>query len=90
MIYFISYDIEAGESRAYADVSLAIEACGAARRFQKSVWLLSTTKTAVEIRNLMKPFLSGNDTLFVGRLNTDDWAGWRTKLQAWIHDQYSA
>lgn len=86
MIYYISYDIEDGETRDYSNVSLAIESCGEAKRFQKSVWLLSSTKTAVQIRDVVKAVLNGSDTLFVARLDPQDWAGWRTKLQAWIQE----
>lgn len=86
MIYVVSYDLSQSESEKYSDVEVALASCGVVNHFQRSVCLLSSEKTAVEIRDTVKPYLDKCDTLFVGGLN-HNWAGWRTKLQAWIQEQ---
>ena len=83
MVYFVSYDLSEGSPKDYSVVEVALESCGEAKRFQGSVWLLSSDLSAVAIRDTIKPYLDGTDTLFVGELGRG-WAGWRTKLQAWI------
>lgn len=86
MIYVVSYDLSQGAPENYSDVEVALASCGEVNKFQQSVCLLSSEKTAVEIRDTVKPYLDKCDTLFVGELNRN-WAGWRTKLQAWIQEK---
>lgn len=85
MIYVVSYDLSEDGPQNYSDVEVAIEGCGEAKHFQKSVWLLSSSLSAPEIRDIVKSHLGGSDTFFVGELG-GGWAGWRTKLQAWISE----
>lgn len=85
MIYIVSYDLSEDGPQNYSDVEVAIEGCGEAKHFQKSGWLLYSSLSAPEIRDAVKPYLGGSDTFFVGELGRG-WAGWRTKLQAWISE----
>ena len=58
----------------------------------ESTWLIVTTKTCVEIRDLLKPHLDANDELLVTKLE-GDWASyglsptvteWLNKNVVWL------
>ena len=84
-IYIASYDLSE-PNRDYEGVGGALASCGEVKRVQQSVWLIATSSTAVEIRDAVKPFLEGEDSFFVTQLDIQDWAGWRTRAQAWISE----
>lgn len=86
MIYIVSYDCDGEGTPDYANIAAALDQCGVVRRFQQSVCLVSSELSAIQIRDAVKPSLGPLDTLFVARLEATDWAGWRTKMQAWIRE----
>lgn len=90
MIYIVSYDCEEEGQPDFANIAAALDRCGVVRRFQRSVCLVSSKLSAIEIRDAVKSSLGALDTLFVARLEATDWAGWRTKMQAWIRENRDA
>lgn len=82
-VFIVSYDLKSDDNPNYEGVSAALEKCGVVNHFQKSVCLVSSTMSAKEIRDLISPVLGERDTLFVAKIGLE-WAGWRTRLAAWI------
>ena len=85
-IYVVSYDLKSDHDPDYEGVGAALEQCGLVNRFQKSVFLVaSTIESASAIRDVVAPSLNDGDTLFVVKVE-DSWAGWNTRLSAWIKE----
>ncbi len=54
-----------------------------------STWLVKSDLTAKEIRDLLKPYIDGNDKLLVVKLTgTGAWAGYSEKDPSWINDNF--
>ena len=85
-IFIVSYDLKSDENPDYEGVSAALEQCGTVNHFQKSVCLVASAMSAKEIRDSVRPALNDEDTLFVACIS-NSWAGWRTRLAAWIEEQ---
>lgn len=87
-IYVVSYDLKSDQNPNYEGVSAALEKCGTVNHFQKSVCLVASSISAKEIRDAVAPVLNDEDTLFVSRMGVG-WAGWRTRVAAWIEEMRS-
>lgn len=85
-IYIVSYDLKSDDDPDYEGVSAALEKCGTVNHFQKSVCLVASEMKAKDIRDIVRLVLNGEDTLFVARIGSE-WAGWGTRLAAWIEGQ---
>ncbi|MCR8865064.1 CRISPR-associated protein Cas2 [Priestia megaterium] len=68
-VYVVSYDLMNNETpKDYRRVIGAIKELGDAKEFQRSVWLLKTTKSTTEIRDYLKTYIDSDDSLFVGNV----------------------
>ena len=85
-IYIVSYDLKSDDDPDYEGVSAALEKCGTVNHFQKSVCLVASEMKAKDIRDAVCPVLNAEDTIFVTRIGPG-WAGWGTRLAAWIEEQ---
>ena len=83
MIYIVSYE-PGNPERDGAALRAALETCGIVNAFQRRVWLVDSAMTAPQIRDELKPSLDVEDSVFVSALHLQSWAGWRTRLSAWI------
>ena len=84
-VFIVSYDLKSDDNPDYEGVSAALEKCGSVNHFQKSVCLVASNMSAKEIRDAIRSVLGAEDTLFVSRVE-GNWAGWRTRLAAWIEE----
>lgn len=84
-IYLVSYDLSSDGTPDYDGVGSALESCGVVNHFQRSVWLVSSEKSAQEIRDAVCPVLRPTDTVFVAAI-IGAWSGWNTRLSAWINE----
>lgn len=52
-----------------------------------STWIVKSDLSAVQIRNLLKPFIDSNDELLVASLSGESaWAGFNDKGSKWLKD----
>ncbi|WP_335955895.1 hypothetical protein [Acinetobacter guillouiae] len=52
-----------------------------------STWIIKTSKTAVEIRDILLPYIDGNDELLVVHLSGEGaWKGFNEKGSKWLKD----
>ena len=84
-VFVVTYDLKSDGNPDYEGVSAALEKCGAVNHFQKSVCLVASNMSAKEIRDAIRSVLGAEDTLFVSCVD-GNWAGWRTRLSAWIKE----
>ena len=68
MVYIVTYDLR-DPGADYDGVIKAISQYPRNMRIQKSVWLIVTSNTHIQVRDFLQRFIDGNDRLFVGRLN---------------------
>jgi hypothetical protein len=88
--YLITYDLmRPGQN--YSTLIEAIKEIGAWYHCLASTWLVNTTLSAEEIRDLLKPpIIDTTDKLLVVRLH-GEWACWFPKeAMQWLHDNMSA
>lgn len=84
--YLVSYDL-IGPNRDYEKVADVLRTYGYRSRPLESVWLIKTSKTAVEVRNHIKTALDSNDKLLVTKLTGEAaWKNLSDKTGAWIKD----
>lgn len=88
-IYLVSYDLSSDGAPDYEGVGSALESCGEVNRFQKSVWLVASERTAQEIRDSVRQVLRTTDTLFVAAI-VGAWSGWNTRLSAWMNENLAS
>lgn len=71
--YLITYDLNrTGQN--YPGLFTAIKGLGSNIHPLKSVWFVRSTKTAGQIRDVLKKHIDSNDQIFVGEI--DDWASY--------------
>ena len=90
MVHLVTYDLKTPNdtSENYDRIIGAIKACGAWAHIEKSVWLLESNLTSVQLRNHLRSYLSANDPLFVAAIH-GDWAGYNLdsgRVQ-WLKDR---
>lgn len=84
--YLISYDLIT-PGRDYADLYKKIKSYPKWAHPLESVWVLKTTKSAVEIRDDLKVELDSNDKLLVLKLEGEGaWRNLTDKLSAWLKE----
>ena len=72
MVYIVTYDLESPHDTAddYKRVIDGLKSIFSSWcHIEKSVWIVSTTQDASEVRDSMKRFLYNTDILFVARLS---------------------
>lgn len=82
MIYLVTYNIESEELRQEVKSTLAI--CGEIVPFQPTACLLSSVKTARDVRDMVRGIMRPESTIFISEISRANWAGLNTRLQAWI------
>ena len=82
--YIVTYDLHK-EGQNYDCLIEKLKSYGTHWHMQRSVWIVATNQTAVQIRDKLKPCLDSNDKLFVGRLSGEAaWHGYGKKISDWI------
>ena len=84
MIYMISYDLKT-VNKDYAALYEAIKACGDWIHPLESLWVVDTLQrrlTADQITDVLRAFMSQEDTLLVCQIDHADRNGWMAK-SAW-------
>lgn len=71
-VFAINYDLSSPD-RDYDKLTEQIKSYGTWAHFLDSLWLVSSSKTAGEIRDHLKKHIDSNDQLFVARLS-GNWA----------------
>ena len=83
MAYIVTYDLcKPGQN--YDELIKAIKTyhwC----KITESAWVITTTKSSVEIRDYLKGKLDKNDKLFVGKLTGEAaWSGESQEVAEWL------
>lgn len=80
--FIVTYDlIQQGQN--YQCIIGKLKEMGA-YHLQQSVWIVSSTSSAIAIRDALAPCLDRNDKLFVGRLDSAAWNGYSDDVTAWL------
>ena len=84
MVYVVSYDLRKPD-RNYEDLIRELKSFGTWWHQTSSVWIIVTSKTAVEVRDYLKQFIDINDKLFVSRIS-NNWAatGFSEQEYNWV------
>lgn len=84
--YIVAYDLNK-EGQNYECMTKKLEAYGTYCHLQRSVWIISTKKSAKEIRDNLSECIDSNDKLFVGALTGEAaWQGFKAKTSDWIEN----
>jgi hypothetical protein len=88
-IYMIAYDLHDPEGDNYDKLFTALEAMGSGYwDCLDSTWLVITDKTAIQIRDELKPCLRDSDRLLIMRYGEDAaWLGFEDDCQTWLEDK---
>ena len=87
MIYIVSFDLCAPGQR-YDDLFSLINKEGKWARLGGSAFLLESDKSAVELRDIFKNVLDGNDKLYVGKVEAPAaWTGMSDEVSEWIKNK---
>ena len=85
--YEICYDLQAPGQK-YDRLIEKIKSYGIWCHLQQSVWVVSTTQSAKEIRDNLATCLDSNDKLFVARLSGEAaWIGYSEEQSSWLKKQ---
>lgn len=88
MVYIISYDLRKPTQR-YKELAERIKQYPSWALLGESVFLIETNSSAVEVRDNLKEFIDGNDTLFVGKIGAPAaWKGYSTDVTKWIKSKF--
>lgn len=84
--YIVTYDLHQ-QGQNYSCIIEKLESYGTHWHMQGSVWIISTSLSAAEIRDHLTPCLDSNDKLFVGRLQGEAaWYGYPDNITKWLKD----
>lgn len=88
-IYIIGYDLHPSKGDNYDKLFAALEAMGSGYwDCLESTWLVITEKTAMQIRDELKPHLKDDDRLLVMRYGEGAaWLGFKDECQTWLEDK---
>ena len=73
----------------YEKLFEGIKRLGAWYHCLDSTWLVSSSRTAAEIRDYLLPFIHTNDSLLVTRVTSAAWHNLPNNGSAWIKDQFA-
>ena len=84
--YLIGYDLNrSGGDSSYGDLIKAIKEFATWWHHLDSTWIIKSTKTAVEIRDALTPFIDSNDELLVATLTGEAaWHGFNNEASSWL------
>ncbi len=84
--FAISYDL-IGPNRDYTAIHDAIKSFNNWAFINESLWIIKSSKTTSEIRNILKNYIDKNDKLFVGKLTGDAaWTNLDDDVSNWLHN----
>ena len=88
-IYMITYDLHPPKGENYERLFTALEAVGIGYwDCLDSTWLVITEKTAIEIRDELKQYLTDGDRLLVVRCGQGAaWLGFKDDCHTWLEDK---
>ncbi|MCW3096514.1 MAG: SinR family protein [Chthonomonadaceae bacterium] len=82
--YMIGYDLNR-PGQDYKDLFVAIQKFENWWHCLASTWIITTTSTAVQVREYLAPYLDAIDKLLVARLSADAaWQGFDEKCSSWL------
>lgn len=83
--YMIGYDLNKSDKDYEGLIKKIKEISGTWWHHLDSTWIIKTDKSAVEIRDLLKPYIDDNDELLVAHLGGEAaWAGFNQKGAIWL------
>ncbi len=71
--FIISFELN-DPSYNYQPLYKALQTYSSWAYITKSAWMVSTSRSAAQIRSHLKPYISENDTLFVIEVQPHSWA----------------
>ncbi|WP_172558132.1 hypothetical protein [Vibrio fluvialis] len=77
-VYSISYDLNA-PGKKYDELYNQIKDFNGWLHLLDSTWLVSTNLTADQVFQRLTPYLDNNDSVFVSKVNANQYAGWLTQ-----------
>lgn len=87
--YIVTYDLHK-QGQNYDCIIKKLEAYGTYWHMQQSVWIISTSQTAAQVRDNLQVCLDQNDKLFVGRLSGEAaWVGYEDRITQWLKSTLS-
>lgn len=82
--YIITYDLKQ-EGQNYDCITKKLKSYGTHWHTQRSVWVIITDQSAIQIRDSLLQCLDSNDKLFVAELSGQAaWYGYSEKTGNWI------
>lgn len=85
--YMIGYDLNKSDKDYDGLIKKIKEISGTWWHHLDSTWIIKTTKSAEEIRNLLSPYIDNNDELLVAHLSGEGaWKGFNEKGSKWLLD----
>lgn len=85
--YIVCYDLHK-EGQNYKCLEEKLQAYGAHWNAQRSVWLIVTNQTAVQVRDNLASCLDSNDKLIVAGLSGEAaWRGYNQDVTDWLQKQ---
>lgn len=86
-LQLIAYDLHHGEKAVYDELISAIELVTEdSIEIEKSVWVVSDTRTCQELHDYLEEYLSENDKLFIAPFPEATWSEGITGLQKFIEE----
>lgn len=87
MVYIVTYDlIEPGQR--YQELIDMIKKKGPWAKLGESAYLIKSDLTPVQLRDVFKSALDGNDKLYVGQVNAPAaWAGLSDVVSKWVLEE---
>lgn len=84
--YMVGYDL-GKPGRDYEGLSDYLKSLGGYWHNLDSTWLITTSKTAAEVRDGAKPYLDSSDKLLVARVSAPGaWKGFADSSSEWLKD----
>lgn len=83
-IFIVTYDLHQ-HGQNYECLTKKLKAYGTYCHLQRSVWLIRSDQSAVQIRDNLKSCLDSNDDLFVAKLAGEAaWHGFSQSTSGWL------
>jgi len=86
--FLIGYDLDKPGEKDYTDLIAAIKILGAWWHHLDSTWIVKSALTHVEVRDVLRPYLSTSDKLLVIDVTSDAaaWTGFNQRGSNWLKD----
>lgn len=85
--YIVAYDLyQSGQN--YQCLINKLKEYPTRWHMQRSVWIIETSETAVQVRDKLSACLDSNDKLYVGKLAGEAaWTGYSDEVSRWIKER---